>query len=121
MTTHAKNYKNLSFVSNDSTNYDSENLNSHRLSQMNNVQEPALNASVFLNQSLNVSGNLSSRRNTYDNIKNQDYCAFLSEWKNLHYYHKNSGNTENNGECLNIVPEEINEENLVIRKKNMKF
>ena len=87
----------MSFVSNDSTNYDSENLNSHRLSQMNSAQEPAINASVFLNQSLNISGNLSSRRNTYDNIKNQDYCAFLNEWKNLHYYHKNSANIENNG------------------------
>ena len=117
-TTKSKNFKNLSFVSNDSTNYDSESLtlNSYRLNTQinNNMPEPNVNASVFLNQSLNVSGNISSRRNTYENIKSQDYSNFLNEWKNLHFYHKNSNIQENNGEILNIVPEETNEENTVI-------
>ena len=112
----------MSFVSNDSTNYDSENLtlNSYRLNtQINNIQEPNINASVFLNQSLNISGNISSRRNTYENIKNQEYSNFLNEWKNMHYYHKNNNITENNGDCLNIVPEETNEENMVIFNKKI--
>lgn len=119
-TTNSKNFKNLSFVSNDSTNYESENLtlNSYRLSQINNMNENnGVNASVFLNQSLNNSGNNSSRRNTFENIKNQDYSSFLNEWKNMHYYHKNSATIENN-ECLNIVPEDLNEENLVKLTKN---
>lgn len=115
-TSKSKNFKNLSFVSNESTNYDSENLtlNSYRLNtQINNLPEPAVNTSVFLNQSLNISGNVSSRRNTYENIKNQEYASFLNEWKNMHFYHKNNNTQENNGECLNIVPEETNEENAV--------
>jgi len=119
-TTKSKNFKNLSFVSNDSTNYDSENLtlNSYRLNtQINNMPEPSVNGSVYLNQSLNISGNISSRRNTYENIKNPEYSNFLNEWKNMHYYHKNNNIQENNGECLNIVPEEINEDNTVKFKR----
>ena len=81
------------------------------------MPEPSVNGSVYLNQSLNISGNISSRRNTYENIKNPEYSNFLNEWKNMHYYHKNNNIQENNGECLNIVPEEINEDNTVKFKR----
>lgn len=128
-TTIPKNFKNLSFVSNDSTNYDSEiTLNSNRMNtQTNNI--PTLenpNSSAILNQSLNGSGNISSRRNS---IKNQEFASFLNEWKSMHYYQGPFGEI-NNDSSLKIVPEEIDsktvmysqeEENIVTLLFIMKF
>lgn len=90
-------------MSNDSTNYDSEiTLNSNRINQGANL----------LNQSLNISGNYSSRRGS---IKNQEYVNFLNEWKNLHFYNDPILNESS----LNIVPEEIDQNNNHLQEENI--
>lgn len=73
------------------------------------------NPGNLLNQSLNISGNISSRRNS---VKNQEFSNFLSEWKNIHYYPQSSF-VEHNNESLNIVPEEIDSKTVVQNDENI--